>query len=319
MSQRTAKQIYTKLKEAQNILLVPHMNPDGDAIGSVFALARYLDDLGKKVEVYCATSIPETLDFLPLNKYINQEAIKQQNFEVLVTLDSGDLERTGIRKEELKNKPFIINIDHHDTNTNFGNLNLVFPKAASTTEIIFQFFKYNKIKLTPLLATSLFTGLATDTGYFTNAATTPFSLETASHLIKEGADFSLVKNSVLKNKSIEALKLWGNILGRLKKEPKLDIVYTYLTLEDMKKYNLTEELDGITNLLNQLNEGKIALLAREKENQEFKVSLRTTRDDVDVAKIAQKFNGGGHKKAAGFTISGNLDSIFSKIWEKLEK
>ena len=299
-------------------MIVPHQYPDGDALGAATALAAWCSSRQIICTVFCATPIPYTLRFLPFAESITSdpEVWERERYDAVVIVDSGDPVYAGAEPflSALPYRPILINIDHHPTNTRFGDLNLVVTAASSTSEILYTFFTLNKIPISAAMATSLMTGLITDTGTFTNSATSRLSLAVGGELIKKGADLKTIKRSVLSDKSIEALKLWGIILSRLELEPETGIAYTYFKRHDLEKHPVKEEeADGIANLLNYLSEGRAALVLKERDGGTVKGSFRTTRDDLDVSAWAKKLGGGGHKKAAGFTVAGTVEEVLEKV------
>ncbi len=318
---RLYKQIYNKIQSAQKILLIPHQNPDGDALGSVSAMLEFLLFINKDVKIFCSTGINEEFNFLKKTlNYLDSKKVWSEKFDLIIVLDSSDLKYAGIDKF-ITNNNNIINIDHHKTNLFFGKINLVNPQAASTTEILFNFFTFNKIDITHKIATYLLLGLITDTGNFTNPATNKNNLKIAGQLLQLGADLKEIKNNIIINKSINSLKIIGLILSRLEKNTKFDVVYTYLNDIDLKLHNVKEsETSILTNLLNYLDEGKMAMFLKYKTNDNLtRVSLRTTRDDYDVSEISRHFGGGGHQKAAGFGFSGNIQQTLEAVWNFLAK
>jgi len=314
--------IHDLVGKAEHILIVPHRNPDGDAIGSLSALAHYLTKQKKNVTLYCATETSDKLkniDYLHTPKS-DSTIFENTKFDLIIVVDSGDPVYAGIAEHlpKFSRRSIIINIDHHPTNTQYGHHNLVVPTAASTTEIIFHLFKYNRWKFDRYIAASLLTGLITDTNNFTNSATTHSALLAASELIRLGANFNQLKNHFIKDKTINILKLWGVVLSRLELHENTEIIYTYLTREDLREHNVSEnETEGIANFLNGLSEGRASLIAKESEGGQIKISLRTTQPDVDVSAIAKKFGGGGHKKAAGFSVTGKINEVLENIWKTL--
>lgn len=322
MSKIIAQQIYNVLLEAEHILLVPHKNPDGDALGSVTALAVFFEHIKKPFTIFCATDIPENLRFLEHTDSITtNENLWDGNKEyTIILVDTGDLKHAGVDTliPRLKYKPAIINIDHHATNRQYGTYNLVVEGASSTTEVLYMLFRYNNVEITPEMATSLMTGLITDTGNFSNAGTSKHALAIASDLSKKHASIQEIRNHIFKNKSVSALRLWGKILSRLTLHPTHNIAYTYFTQQEIEEHKVTEEeLDGVANLLNHLNEGDAILVIRERKEGGIKASMRTTKDHVDVSIIAQTFGGGGHKKAAGFSLEHSLEDAIEHIFETL--
>ncbi|MDP2693139.1 MAG: DHH family phosphoesterase [bacterium] len=320
---RTSKQIHNKIIEANHIILVPHKNPDGDALGSLTAFKQYLCRINKPHTSYCATDVPENFKVLHHVDSISSDDTIWQNTEVdlVVVFDAGDTRYAGIdvHLQKLPKKVQIINIDHHVTNENYGHINMVITDGSSTAETLYNFFKHNNIALDNIMATSLLAGLITDTDFYTNSATSLSSLQITAKLISLGGDFKLIKDIVFKNKTVQVLKLWGVVLSRLKKHETLDLVYTYMTQNDLTQYGISEEVsDGISNFMNNLNDGEVCLLLKEMPEGDIKGSFRTTKDNVDVSAIAKQLGGGGHKKAAGFTIDGPLKKAAQEVFETIK-
>ncbi len=315
-----AKKIHQEMLGAENILLVSHKNPDGDALSSGCALMHYLRQIDKNHTAYCATPISKSLNFLPLAEYyITDPLILTDNrFDLIIVLDSGDLLYAGL-DEFLKNldySPIVVNIDHHATNEFFGHHNLVISTAAATTEVLYNFFKINKINIDKHIATCLLTGIITDTGCFSNPATTAQSLKIAAELLRLGGNLNLIQGWTLKNRSVGGLKIWGQVLSRLYKNETYDIVSTILTADDTQgpksaglptgQAGAAEEVEGIANFLNNLGEGRIVLLLKDGGDGIIKASMRTTDPQINLSGLAKMFGGGGHAKAAGFSVNGKL-------------
>lgn len=320
--QRTAKQIHNIILQAEKILLVAHQNPDGDALGSLSSLSHYLNHLGKNHRSFCATAVSPKLQSLPhLVKTSADNNVWQECPDVIIVFDSGDLKYAGIADciKNLTHRFTIINIDHHATNPRYGHYNLVIPQASSTAEVLYFFFKANGIVINKNMAIALLTGLITDTENFTNPGTTINSLKIASELIHRGANFNQIRSWFIKDKTIPALKLWGAVLSRLRKHEELDIIYTCITQADLKEYDVSDmENEGIANFLNNMNEGRAALILKENLDNKVKGSFRTTRNGVDVSAWAKQLGGGGHQKAAGFTVNGGIDEVLERVWKILQ-
>jgi len=313
--------IHHHLQLAQNIVIVPHQNPDGDALGSALALAQYLENNRKNVEVFCSTPVStQQWYFLPRIHTVHTRAeVFQKPVDLIIVVDSGDLRYAGVDKHLSGHAATVINIDHHATNEKYGHVNLVDAHASSTCEVIYRFFKQRRLAITPTIATALLSGIITDTNNFSNSASTVMSLSAAGELLRLGGNLILVNNQTGKTKTLPALKLWGQALSRLNVHEPSGLVYTYLKQEDWEKYGATEaEADGIANFLNILQDSKLTLLLKEIGNGQVKGSLRAGRDDGDVSEIAKKLGGGGHKKAAGFTISGTVEEILERILTEIK-
>ncbi len=311
MNTQTATNIYNALNSAKNPLLICHEKPDGDTLGASLAMAHYLDKIHKPRQHFCADKPATYFSYLPKieNIITDLKLLKLEEHDLIITIDCGAIERTGIHGELSKYKFTLINIDHHQTNNNFGHHNLVIPSASSTCEIIYKFFRINNIAMDKYTATSLLTGIITDTMNFTNAGTTQDSLKIAADLLSQGARINQIIASISQNKDIEALKLWGKVLYRLQINPENNFAYTVITKKDLEEFNIdnTENLDGLANFLSIIQDVDYIMVLTEDKDNMIKGSLRTTKDNIDVAQIAQRFGGGGHKKAAGFKIPGQLE------------
>lgn len=324
MLETEAKKIYQTVKAAKHVLLIPHQKPDGDALGASTAFAEWLSQEDIPYTLFCVTGATPKLRYLPHSEELTSdtEIWKNPVFDTIVLFDSGDLRYAGVFDliQNLPFKPTLINIDHHATNQRYGDIALVIPTASSTSEIIHRFFKFNRISLNSNMATSLLTGVITDTDNFTNTATSSNALFSASKLVQQGGKFDFIKDKVYRTLSINALKLWGITFSRLQKHSPTNMVYTYLLLQDLQAFEVTEaEMEGIANFMNSLQEGKASLILKELPDGKFKGSFRTTREDLDVSLIAQSLGGGGHKKAAGFTVDGPLEKAFEVVLQKVQE
>lgn len=307
--------------ESVHVLIVIHQMPDSDCIGAALAFSMYLDTLKKKNRIFCKNKPGKQFDFLKKIKNISDDMnfFREKRFSHIVVLDCSDLHYAGVAdfvpQLEWKPRPKIINLDHHVTNEYFGNLNLVDPFSSSTCQILYDFFRNNQVRIDKDMATALLSGVIGDTDSFSNPATTFSSLECASHLLKLGAHFFKVSNHSFKNKTVSSLRVWGKVLARLQLNPKLGIASTVITREDLSECGSSEETSlGITNFLNNLNGSKAVLVLKETGDGKIKGSLRTTRGNIDVSKIAKIFGGGGHKKAAGFSLAAKIQKN-GKGWE----
>lgn len=314
--QKTYEKIFDVIDQAENIMLAMHRKPDGDTAGACLAVSHYLDSIGKKHVCFCVDALSESLSFLPGKEKITTDPLhwnaENATYDLIIVFDSGDLYYNGIGKyvEKLQHDFVIVNIDHHATNTHYGDYNLVIDTASSTCEIVHDFLQSKSI-LTKEMSTCLMTGVVTDTGGFTNMATTASSMQTASKLLQRGANLSDIAQKTMQHRSLSALKLWGRALERLRMN-QYGMIVTVITQQDMKEcgseYGVVEG-EGLANFLHSLEEtieNQVVLVLIEQTNGTIKGSLRTKNSLIDVSKFATLLGGGGHKKAAGFTISGKL-------------
>jgi len=317
-----AKQINEQLKKSRKVMIVPHQHPDGDALGSAAAMREYLQTLEIPTVIFCATEVSPRWNFIPHSGLVTADAkhFSDKEIDTIVVLDSGDLHYAGV-DILLKDHPAqIINIDHHQTNARYGHLNLAIPSASATAEIIYYFLQHNKVHLTPIIGTALLAGIITDTDNFTNSATTTAAMLVAGELLRAGANLNLINNHTVRNKTLSSLRLWGTALARLTHDENTGITYTYLLQKDLiDNKALDSEVEGVANFLNNLEGSKIAMILRENPDGKFKGSMRTTKIDVDVAVIAKALSGGGHKKAAGFTIDGPIEVAIENVLQVAKK
>ena len=315
--------VISKIQSYQNFLLMIHEDPDGDTLAATIAIFLALRKIGKKTVMVCKDPVPKPFVFLPGASEIKPD-ILFGDYEVIMIVDCGDLKRTGF-PERLKKfariSKNLINIDHHPKNDlwKIANLNLVDQNASSASEMVWEIFKKMKIAIDKDIATALLTGIYTDTGGFKHSNTTPKTLEIASELLNFGAKLKLIRQNVTLNKSVAAMRLWGIALSRIHKNQEFKIVSSVVTKKDLIQSKATlADLAGVVNLMNATPDSNAAILFYETEEGLIRASLRTEKENVDVSKIAKLFGGGGHKKAAGFTIDADLN-MNGRGWEIMLK
>ncbi len=303
------KEILFAIDSARNILITMHENPDGDAIGSACAFYEFLYFKNKNCAIFCADETPGSLKFLPHTEKISnkKEEIDFNKHDLAIVFDCGGLFRSKIDDEIMAVGCQVINIDHHLSNDNFGNINLVDTSAVATAQIIYDFFKYSKAPISKGMANCILTGIQTDSGNFAYTNTNKESFKIAGEMLARGANIRDIVSSTEKNKTVSSLKLWGKALNRLQRKDKYGIAFTVLTQKDLVEYEATKnELEGLAGFLNSLKDVKMTLVLYETGDGRVKGSLRTNRDEIDVSRLAKILGGGGHEKASGFEIKGQL-------------
>lgn len=309
------KKIAKLLKESENIAIISHKNPDGDAIGSQLGLALALEKEGKKVSCYNEGEIPDYLFFLP-----GSEKIKIYNNEdlmdhIVVYVDCAVGARTGIPLSE----GITVNIDHHVSNDNFAKFNLVDTKAASTGEIIFNLLLEMKIELDRDIATSLYTAVSTDTGSFMYSNTTENTHLIAAELIKSGADTKGLRENFYEGVSLKRFKLTKYAYQEVKFDCNNLLAWVKIPLKLIVELGAKEEeTEGVVGHLRNIKDVEIALLLKEREGGIVKGSLRS-KNLINVSNVAEVFGGGGHKRAAGFEIFGTLEEVEEKVISVIKK
>jgi phosphoesterase RecJ-like protein len=312
------KEITAQLQKSQNIVIISHNRPDGDTTGSNIALKIYLERLGKSVVSACADELPDNLKFLPKSDEFVTEFLLE-DFDTVIIVDAGAKHLVRffeIYPELNRTRKPIICIDHHYSNDSFGTLNLIDPAETSTTQLLYKYFTAENIEISAEMATCLLNGIYTDTGSFQHSNTKPETLKIASALTKIGAKLSEIANNNFKRVSTNKLKLMGEVLATTQIDEKGRVV-SGVKRETFEKYNATsEDLSGVVDFLNSIPNTKYTLLYTEDTTGNVKASLRTQSPDINVAKIAENFGGGGHPKAAGFKVNGHLEKETS--WKIIE-
>lgn len=302
------QQAFEDIKKAARILLITHKKPDGDALGALCSLVAVLEKMGKQYNAFTPDPVSRNFLFLPFIEKITPQYGNLETYDLIISLDAGELRLTDLGKELKEQNHKIINIDHHFIGDDFGYINIKDPAASSTTEILAKFFREVKIDIDKHIATCLLTGILTDTHNFSNPATTISSLQIASDLMLYGAKIQEIIKYCFYNKSFLSVKFLGKVFDKLIINKKYNIVIAVVTLKDLEEIKEVDEdvTDGIANFLNDMGGVNVILVLKERWNNEIKGSLRTTKENIDVSRLAKMFGGGGHKKAAGFTIKGNI-------------
>ncbi len=305
--------IKNALAEATSILLVAHKKPDADTLGAVCAWISVLESQGKQPEAFCCDEVPSYLKHIYGSYHIkNDPSVFDKQFDIIIVNDSGDLEYAGIdgfMEKRDNSKTTIINVDHHATNPDFGDLNLVIRNASSTSEVLARLFTDWGIAFDKKLASNLLHGMVFDTNKLTNPATSYNSLTIVSKLVEAGADLYDTIQHALYTRSIPDLKLWGLIMSRLKYNKEYNSIISYITDDDITEIGANpESTESVSNYLSLIPNIDIILFLQARKDGIVKGSLRTVQENVDVARLALAMGGGGHKKASGFKIPGTLQT-----------
>jgi phosphoesterase RecJ-like protein len=304
------------LRQKNSFFLCTHLQPDGDALGSMLALAGVLLEMGKKVVVYGPEGAPRLYGFLPAVERLEPEASPAAS-EVAVVLDCGALARVGPRAAELARHPLLINIDHHQTNGGFGHLRLVDRASCATGEIVRRLIAALPWPLSEAAALNLYVAVASDTGNFQNANTDRRAFELAAEMVGLGVRPAEVARRLFDDYSLARLRLLGLALGKLE-----TLGGGRLALLSVSRRMLAEagaELEECAGLISQISSlagVEVAALLTETAGERVEVSLRS-RDGVNVADVAEGFGGGGHPNAAGFALEGRLGEVRSQVVEAL--
>lgn len=310
-----------KIETAKNTLIITHFNPDGDGLSSACAMAEYLQSLNQKYTLFCHTQPPQNFTFLAhLNEFEYMESLEGEvkenlpidfaSYDLILILDCGSLSRTKI-DDLITNRQasqYVIEFDHHPQIDDFADLEIREPKAAATAELVYHFFRANKIRLSKVMANILITGVITDTANFLYPQTSDITINAASELVRLGAQLPQATDNTLRNKSIETMRLWGKIMANLKINPKYNLAVTVLSQEEFQNSQINkEDLEGISGFLSNLEGVSGVLFLREEGDGLLRGSLRTSHPKIDISKLAKLLGGGGHAKASGFSVKGRLE------------
>ena len=309
------------LQENNNFLITSHINLDGDGIGSELALYFILKKLHKKAIILNQNRLPKLYDFLPgIDKvhYLEDNCINPKNIDVVIALDCSNIKRIGKTYEIFKNIKTIINIDHHESNENYGSLNYVDSSASSVGEIIYELINFiDSDLLDDKISTCLFTAIITDTGSFRYSNVSSKTFEIASHLTCHRIKPHLIANNIYNRNTYSGLKLLGEALLTLEINESGCVSWLTITRKMLNDTNANdEEIEGIIDIATTLNNVEISILFRETKDNKIKVSFRS-KGNFDVNKFAGKFKGGGHPNAAGCLCSGKLDEIKENVLSEL--
>ena len=317
------EQIITKLKKSNRILLATHIHPDGDAIGSLIGLGLALESIKKEVFLYNESPLPAVYHFLPSIHRIKHDPGEIGTYDTAVILDCSDLHRIGDAAADVSRIPVLINIDHHITNTRFGNYQVVDPASSATAEIIHRLITAMGIPITTAIAYAIYTGIMADTGSFRFSNTNPEAFKICHEMVQMGADPHKVAHHVYETISLNRIKLLNMLFDtiELSDNGKLSIMTLTQNLLQTTHTKIAD-INGLINYAKRIENVKVAALLYERDEERsrwtngspFHVSLRSD-GSVDVALIAASFGGGGHVSAAGFDILSTMPDIKMQLYQ----
>lgn len=304
--------------KSENVYIVSHVQPDGDNLGSCLSLALAMKKIKKEVYILKVDETPSDFLFLPgidmIKDYEDNDEI-----DLLIAVDASDIDRLGKNKNLINSAKTVINIDHHISNTGFGNINVVDSNASATGELIYKLINEIKIDIDEDIATCIYTAISTDTGSFMYDNTTAETHEIASKLIKHGANKENININIYQNRSLERTQLFIKSLSSLDMYFDDQVAIVKITQDMLKETATTmEDTEGIISFVRDIGPVEVAVLLKETNDEETKVSMRSKRF-VDVAKLTSVFNGGGHKKAAGCTINKPIMEVDKLLLSEIEK
>ncbi len=313
----TLDEILEEIKKADAIVLLTHETPDGDAIGSSLGLKLALEKLGKNADLIM-TSYARTFDFLPGANGIKRKSdIKE--YDLAISLDCATFKRLDNR-EYFENAKKTIVIDHHGSNNMYGDINYVNPVAPACSEILLAILSYYEIEVDVKIGTCLMTGIITDTGGLQYSATTADTFEYAAELLRKGVDIADICKRTLQTKTKANFELQKRVMDRLELLEDGKVAFSYIDQKDLDEVKAEEgDHEGLVNIGRSIEGVEVSIFIRQKDNEEaYKVSMRSG-SYVNVSDVCLMFGGGGHPRAAGALVQGNVEQVKEKLLKEVRK
>lgn len=326
MSHGKRNEIVEILKKCNYFLISSHTHLDGDAVGSEIALYLMLRQLKKQVLIINQDKTPDIYRYLPgIKDILFSENFDKNNlpdirkYKILIVLDSSNLERIGDIGIDMKQIDFIVNIDHHSSNTFFGKYNYINIEVSSVGEILFSLSKLLGIRISSQIAIPLYTAIVTDTGSFRYANTKATTFQIAYRLVKLGVNPNYITNYIYNNNEISSLKLLGEAIRNVKLDSSSKISWTVITRDIIAKTKSgDEEIEGIVDKILSIKNVQVSVLFRETKYGNIKISFRS-KGQFNVDNFASNFGGGGHPNAAGCQLMGAIGEVTNTVITRLQK
>ena len=310
---RYQDQIIRLISEHKTFCIVGHVRPDGDCIGSQMGLALALRDQGKEVAVWNEDKVPQKLAFLDPEGWVSQPRGKRR-FDCVIATDCASYERLGKVGGYILDRAVLVNIDHHESNTRYGDVNWVSGCESSTGELIFKLLQTAKWPVTTRIANCLFTAVSTDTGSFQYPTTLPSTYQTGGELVRLGADLAKICDEVYQSSSLSRVRLLRHVYNHFKLTHNNQVAYLWLRKADFTRTGaVPSDTEGIIDHIRAIDSVVVACVFEEIEPELTRISLRSKHPGVNVSTVAAEFGGGGHSAAAGVRIAGSQLSIQRRL------
>ncbi len=310
-----ARRLHELIAGARRILLVTHVAPDGDAIGSLLAMGWLLRAQGKSLTLACEDPVPDVYTYLPGSELVVRQV--SGPFDLVISLDCSDRRRMGeVFDEGLAALP-LVNIDHHITNTNYGTLNWVDPSSVATAQMILDLADALAWEINQPVAVCLLTGLVTDTRGFRTSNVDIAAMRATLRLLEVGASLTAVTRQALDQRPLASVRLWGEAINALHLED--GILWTQVTSSMQQRWALGEDGDsGLANFLSGISEARVVVVFTERSDGTVDVGMRAA-PEYDVAQAALRLGGGGHPQAAGCTLEGDLPDVREQVLAEIRQ
>lgn len=303
------------LQQRNRFAITSHARPDGDAIGSELGLALALREAGKEVAIVNADPHPSNYSKLPGTETIQIATRLEGHFDAVVVLECSNLGRTGLQNLE---QYFVVNIDHHPKNEGYGDLRWFDAEAAAVGEMVYHLLERAEIPVSPQVATNLYVSLVSDTGSFKFSNTTARTFSIASSLVEAGADPGRIAELVYMNQPESRLRLLSRLLESLEFHPSRKISWMKMDRRMLDQAGASaRDTEGLVNYALGIEGVLMCALFREEEDC-FRASLRS-KGELDIGSVAESLGGGGHRNAAGVTLTGNYSEVRDRVIRELEK
>ena len=318
MSAAKFDQIGQVLRENKRFVVLSHVRPDGDALGSQLALGLSLKQLGKDVRIWNEEGMLEKYSFLPNSNLITKPPAVPEDFDVVVALDTAIQNRLGNTVASIRSAKTWINIDHHPSNPGYGDLVHIDPGAPATGQILFELISSQKLPIDRAIAENLYVAISTDTGSFQYSNTTARTFEIAAELVRAGVNVGRISQLTYENYPRRRVELLRDLLGTMHFNAKDRVASFSLSLAAAKKLGvLPEDNEGLIDHLRAIHGVIVAIFFEELSDGKVRVSMRSKDERVNVCAICEKFGGGGHVLAAGARVKGTLAEVEKKILEEV--
>ena len=310
MKAKMFDEILSPLNSASRVLVASHLRPDGDALGSMIACVLWLKNCGKDVTGWIEGGMPEKFRYLPGHELVSAPPASPEKFDVFLALDTSVKKRLGTVSAAVAPGALWINIDHHVSNEIYGDINHVDPSAPATGQIVYELFLHAGVPLTPDIATNLFAAISTDTGSFQYQGTDSRTFDAGSGLVAAGVDVAVLSRAMYENQPKRRFGLLRFALSQAEFDCGDRIASFSLTMADAARLGvLPEDNEGIIDNLRSIEGVRAAIFFEELPEGKVRVSARSKDPALDVCKICQIFNGGGHPMASGARIPGTLNDV----------
>jgi len=301
------------LREHHAFCIAGHVRPDGDCIGSQLGLALALQNEGKKVTVWNEDPVPQKYKFLNPDGLFAKPKPGEQ-FDCVVATDCASFERLGKVGECIGERKIFINIDHHESNTRYADVNWVSPREPSCGELIYRLLKVARWPITPPIADLLFTGISTDTGSFQYATTRPGTFHAGAELVTRGANLAKICDEVYQSYPLSRAKLLKHVYSKFRLTDHDRIAWFWLKQKDFNRTGAeSDDTEGLIDHIRAIEPVVVACVFEELEPELTRISLRSKSAQVNVSEICQQFGGGGHPAAAGARIPGTPLAVQRKV------